>query len=945
MNNEIGRKLTSLTIMTIMIAGGLTFAVPGAMPAAHAANANLFVSAENSQFDNYMSGPQVIEVVVIDSDINDTDEAKGEPDVTVNGKILRMVQAVDGNWYGYFADRVMAQIADSTAVANSQTGLDFGQFCSGTSAAVILQGTDLLSTLVIDFSDSNGVAIPTTTGGVEGSPTGASITNTCTAGTAIVTTPSLNVVRESKDVNTNIADDGQINVNEAFWPFVQLYTLNPTGNVIIQYNKGGGAQTTTLTFDTVDQFAGSELDKSSYGNGDEVHVTVTDLWLNIDPTDEDSWTFGTTGTGGGATASTNYQVFDENGNVAGNGPLNAGVLNPLTGTLANLMCEDNCILLTTADVQGKGAVITLDDNDDTVLTNADGDPVPDPDLIVDPQNPFDWQTGATANMLGTVPVTLTEQGPNSGVFASYDEGDDSVIVITQAALRGTSASIDYNETPATVLVAFAFGSIDIQPIDDEWSSGEEIPLVLVDGDANLNSRADEDLDFNDPNVALIPALSTGSPATLAGLTAAVYSGGPLVIDEIQAFSDRAILSTTGATAVGGDTLTLTFGTMADFFGSSPMDDGSFRGVALFNYDIRSFGDALGHTGVTALTIAGIPIIGFTGTLQELVLIDDTATGPGTLFGGLAPGTPLTVVFTLAGTGATGPGTQMPVASDVFGFGFSDDGVQASERVASQIIRIEVEETGDNTSTFEGSLEYTMVNQLNILDPATYVGLSPIADDPTFIVIEDLTDEDSPRVNYLDLGADGVATQVSDQEEAPSHSGIVSFDSDSYKIADTVTITLEDADLNVDSDLIDIFTVVDGTLFTDPARDAAGAAGLDEFSFGPLGRLLDVTFDDAAWQVSETCAVTGGADTGLGGSGFSLIETDIASGQFIGDFQVPTNWCRPGATVPESSTGLDIEVNYVDFRVFQEILLQTTDPSLQFTQLVSPLMAIALMLMT
>jgi hypothetical protein len=48
-----------------------------------------------------MSGPQVIEVVVIDSDINDTDQAKGEPDVTVNGKILRMVQAVDGNWYAY----------------------------------------------------------------------------------------------------------------------------------------------------------------------------------------------------------------------------------------------------------------------------------------------------------------------------------------------------------------------------------------------------------------------------------------------------------------------------------------------------------------------------------------------------------------------------------------------------------------------------------------------------------------------------------------------------------------------------------------------------------------------------------------------------------------------------------------------------------------------------
>ena len=133
MKNEIGRKITSLTLMTIMIAGGMTFAVPGMMPAAHAANANLFVSAENSQFDNYMSGPQVIEVVIIDSDINDTDEAKGEPDVTVNGATLRMVQAVDGNWYGYFADAVQAQIADRSANINGGNdgeGLDFGTFCN-----------------------------------------------------------------------------------------------------------------------------------------------------------------------------------------------------------------------------------------------------------------------------------------------------------------------------------------------------------------------------------------------------------------------------------------------------------------------------------------------------------------------------------------------------------------------------------------------------------------------------------------------------------------------------------------------------------------------------------------------------------------------------------------------------------------------------------------------
>jgi small subunit ribosomal protein S1 len=51
----LGRKITSLTLMTIMVAGGLTIAFPGVMPEAMAANANLFVSAENSQFNNRIS--------------------------------------------------------------------------------------------------------------------------------------------------------------------------------------------------------------------------------------------------------------------------------------------------------------------------------------------------------------------------------------------------------------------------------------------------------------------------------------------------------------------------------------------------------------------------------------------------------------------------------------------------------------------------------------------------------------------------------------------------------------------------------------------------------------------------------------------------------------------------------------------------------------------------
>ncbi|MDF2427899.1 MAG: hypothetical protein OPY07_01445, partial [Nitrosopumilus sp.] len=186
-------------------------------------------------------------------------------------------------------------------------------------------------------------------------------------------------------------------------------------------------------------------------------------------------------------------------------------------------------------------------------------------------------------------------------------------------------------------------------------------------------------------------------------------------------------------------------------------------------------------------------------------------------------------------------------------------------------------------------------------------------------IEDLTDEDSPRVNYLDLGADGVSTQIADQQEAPSHSGVVSFNSDSYKDADTVTITLEDLDLNVDSGLIDIYTVVQNAP-DDANEDVVGVAtvanGGTSFALSngdQLGRLLDITFDDELWTEANACTLDAGVNAGLGDTGFTLVETGPQTGVFIGDFQIPAAWCRSGAAASESVTGLDIEVNYVDFR--------------------------------
>ena len=106
MKNEIGRKITSLTIMTIMVAGGLTFAVPGMMPGAEAGhNQYLFVSAENAEFANTFGGAQVVEVVVRDPMISSTTQGEsGMPKVEINGDKFMMTQGSDGAWYGYTAN-------------------------------------------------------------------------------------------------------------------------------------------------------------------------------------------------------------------------------------------------------------------------------------------------------------------------------------------------------------------------------------------------------------------------------------------------------------------------------------------------------------------------------------------------------------------------------------------------------------------------------------------------------------------------------------------------------------------------------------------------------------------------------------------------------------------------------------------------------------------------
>ena len=98
MNNKLYRKLTSITLATVMFAGGMTVAMPGELPVAVAqtTSGTLSVSATGS-----FGGPQVIEIIVDDPDRADSDSP---PTVTINEEAVEMRQATTGKWYAYVAD-------------------------------------------------------------------------------------------------------------------------------------------------------------------------------------------------------------------------------------------------------------------------------------------------------------------------------------------------------------------------------------------------------------------------------------------------------------------------------------------------------------------------------------------------------------------------------------------------------------------------------------------------------------------------------------------------------------------------------------------------------------------------------------------------------------------------------------------------------------------------
>jgi hypothetical protein len=187
-----------------------------------------------------------------------------------------MAQGADGNWYGYFGDSTTVAAAD-TASNNLDFGVDETPLQIGAAGF-----------------EAGNVFINATAGTIKNPPALSNWNNTISgesvgplnAAAAILADASYGIGQIGiLDNETSETDEG---TNHDQWPMIQLYDLTiETFDVV--YEQAGADEVVTLNFvsSDMDDYAGLELDRNSASAESEIHLTITDNQLNIDPTAKD----------------------------------------------------------------------------------------------------------------------------------------------------------------------------------------------------------------------------------------------------------------------------------------------------------------------------------------------------------------------------------------------------------------------------------------------------------------------------------------------------------------------------------------------------------------------------------------------------------------------------------------------------------------------------------
>ncbi|HXU95082.1 MAG TPA: hypothetical protein VFP45_01465, partial [Candidatus Nitrosotalea sp.] len=241
-----------------------------------------------------------------------------------------------------------------------------------------------------------------------------------------------------------------------------------------------------------------------------------------------------------------------------------------------------------------------------------------------------------------------------------------------------------------------------------------------------------------------------------------------------------------------------------------------------------------------------------------------------------------------------PSDTQPIVFDLFSFGRVNN-----QLVNNAIYRAELQETSANSGIFSGTMEYSIINQLNQFDPNLIKSLSTFGSNIKFLVSTDLVDANA--IHFSIIGTQGGTTvPVTSQHDLPTHTGVVTLDSPSYRIGSVVTITVKDLDLINDANTVASYTTVNspGSSADDTVGDSNGNI------------LLEVWIKGFRFQ---HCTINGVTYGGLTATGFTLTETGPGTGVFKGLFKMPSQICNKDKTALISPVGGNVEAWYHDFR--------------------------------
>ena len=876
MKNEIGRKLTSLTIMAIMFAGlGIAQGFTNSfMPLAQAdlseTDGLLSVSSTNIQ------GAAILEIVVNDPDLSDTTTDLVNAVITFDGTDYDMSQGVNGKWYVYVVDASVAALMDA-----DDNGMEYGVLCTsglgisgGQSHDQDSSTTDLIVSTSIDIyanavyahgANDAGMCLDIDNAPIATDDTSGSTAREDMTDALLRAAPSLSNHNDAVANGTGYCptcDLGQLghNLNASgygSWPYI--VSVDFSDEPIVEY----GSDAISVTYGNTDDLTSISLTNQNPADHSQIHLTITDPALNLDPTAADSWQFDLSDNDGDTTTV----------RLATNGSNN--VLS--AAELGQMKCADNCALWSDSETEFVGSANTLD------------------------------------------LVKMVESGANTGVFESFDVNGVAQFSIMKDAAADKVTVFSYGGNSVDLIITYNDASITFDAGGD-WKPATPVTVSINDPDANRNPTSAETLSVGNATHK-IPTIKMGSPLTLTtGSNPNLQSGDTdvqnnlctgicigMVTNQAAGTGEGSINPASGG---GAAYAVKVYNTTDSSERLRILHTGSATGgiVAAGHGTATWINVTTGHTRAALVDLPGTVVLNY-DVSAPAELLSSTAIsvyvwGSGSNFTentAVANSTLISVQTTgnaKAGSVDLDDGTQHIKSRDItssvawdsnvantnfvtVGFKFthaSTDSLQLNSEYAISadfcnfdqnngslthncIYRLEAVETGDNTGIFEGTVEYITLNNSTTLGTTSgeHAGgdreveglLGYIKGDALSVVLMDSTSgSDSVRVTYNDTDAFQVSTKIGAQLETITHTGTVDLDGGTYGVDDIGVITIVDPDLNQDSGLRDVY------------------------------QNSSTTFKVTITKSGSTAATQPFSGT------MSIIETGADTGVFVGTFKVP-----------------------------------------------------------